>query len=154
METKNSLYRIPDYVVAYCKGRYTEVIEYLTDHEYGILFRKSEYDPDIKIVLLENEKGSTYIRCLVIRRVLPLTVMKNPMLLRAAELEYKTYNGMYPMSLEEARWKLIDEFPETNNICQPNSCLKLIKEKRNQNKLPLSDVMRISEERRLKICTV
>lgn len=150
MQKENSLYHIPEYVVAYCKGRFTEIVEYLTNDEFTKLFRRSQSNPDIKIRVLESEKDSSYIRCLVTRRVLPLTVKKNPMLLRAAELEYKTYNGEFPMSIQEARWKLIDEWPETNCICQPISCHILIKEHRKSARLPLSDVIRMAKERRSK----
>jgi hypothetical protein len=154
MENNTSPYSVPKYVAEYCKGRYTEVIEYLTDEEYSKLYRKSEQTSDLSIQVLGSERNSIYIRCLVRRRVLPLTVMKNPMLLRAADLEYKTYNGEYPISIQEAKWKLISEFPETNNICQSNSCHILIRKHRNHFNLPLSDVVRIAQERRVNPCTV
>lgn len=154
MAKENSLYHVPEYVVKYCKGRFTEIVEYLTEDQYKKLFRLSCNNPDIRIKLLENEKDSSYIRCLVIRRVLPLTVIKNPMLLRAAELEYKTYNGEFPISLQEARWLLMDEYPKTNCINQPYSCLELIKQHRTSFRLDLSDTIRISRERRTKSCIV
>lgn len=152
METITSLYDIPDYVAKYCKGRFTEVIEYLTDEQYSRLYRKSEESSDITLKVLPRERDSNYIRCLVTRRVLPLTVMKNPMLLRAADLEYKTYNGKFPISLQEARWILTDEYPETNNSFQPNSCRELIRKRKGQFKLCLSDTVRIANERRSKPC--
>ena len=155
---EKSLYDVPDYVVKYCTNRKTEVIEYLTEDQYKKLFRISCDNPDIKIRILEDSKDSIYIRCLVTRRVLPLTVMKNPMLLRAAELEYKTYNGDYPISIQEARWLLIDEFkhkyPEINSINQPISCLNLIRQHRTTFKLDLNNTIRIARERKEKTCTV
>lgn len=144
----NSLYVVPEYVSKYCQGRYTEIVEYLTDKQYSILYQKSQKDSDIKLKILGSEKDSQYIRCLVTRRVLPLTVMKNPMLLRAAELEYKTYNGEYPLSIQEAKWKLIEEYPETNNIAQSNSCHILIKQHKKTYRLSLNTVVRLAEERR------
>lgn len=143
-----SIYNVPIYVSQYCKGRTSEIIEYLTDKEYSRLIR----NPEIKVKVLDNEKGSIHIRCLITRRVLPLTVLKNPMLLRAAELEFKTYNGEYPISIQEARWILIDEYPQTNCIAQPYSCLELIRKRKNQFKLCLEDTIRISEERRGRLC--
>lgn len=158
MKTYSSIYQVPEYVAKYCKGRITEVVEYLTDLQYAKLFRIAQTNPDIKLRTLESEKDSAYIRCLVTRRVLPLTVMKNPMLLRAAELEYKTYNGEYPISLQEARWILVDEFidkyPDVNSINQPMSCLNLIRKRKQQFKLCLNDVVRIAYERRKRSCTV
>ena len=154
MHNQNSLYTVPIFVAQYCKGRYTEVVEYLTDNQYSVLFRKSQDNPDIKLRVLDSEKDSQYIRCLVTRRVLPLTVMKNPMLLRAAELEYKTYNGECSISLQEARWILEDEYPQTNNINQPNSVYLLIRRRKGQFNLSLSDVIRIAQERRQRLCTV
>jgi hypothetical protein len=84
--------------------------------------------------------------------------MKNPMLLRAAELEYKTYNGEFPISIQEARWILIDEYsdkyPELNSINQPISCLNLIRKHKGTFKLCLNDTVRIANERRQSLCTV
>ena len=154
MPKENSLYDVPEYVVKYCKGRFTEIVEYLTDEQYSKLYRRSEETSDVHLKVLPREAGSIYIRCLVTRRVLPLTVMKNPMLLRAAELEYKTYNGEYSISLQEARWLLIDEYPKTNCINQPYSCLELIRQHRTSHKLNLNDTVRICKERRNKSCTV
>jgi hypothetical protein len=157
MENQNSLFEVPEYVSKYCKGRYTEVVEYLTEKQYSRLYQISEKNSDVKLRLLDSDKDSQYIRCLVTRRVLPLTVMKSPLLLRAAELEYKTYNGEYPISIQEARWILIDEFkdqyPDLNSINQPTSCLQLIKEHRRTFKLCLNDTIRLANERRA-TCTV
>jgi hypothetical protein len=148
-------YDIPDFVVKYCIGRKTEVIEYLTDMQYARLSVKA----GVSVHIFNNqEKDSNYIRCLVTRRVLPLTVMKSDLLLRAAELEYQTYNGKFPISLQEARWILVDEFvkkyPDVNTIDQPISCLKLIRRRNKQFKLPLVVALRIADERKERKCTV
>lgn len=151
---EKSLYDVPEYVVKYCKGRYTEIEEYLTDKQFSKLYHLAEESSDITYKVLPSD--TSYIRCLITRRVLPLTVMKNPLLLRAAELEYKTYNGEFPISLQEARWLLVDEFkdkyPEVNSINQPISCLNLIRQHRRSFKLTLSDTVRISQERRNGLC--
>jgi len=158
MDTNHSLYNVPEYVRKYCKGRLTEVVEYLTEKQYSIYLRKYQHGEIKRLEVLGSEKDSQYIRCLVTRQVLPLTVMKNPMLKRAAELEYKTYNGEFPISLQEARWILVDEYgdkyPDLNSINQPTSCLVLIQHRRGQFKLCLNDTVRIANERRSRLCIV
>lgn len=156
---------VPHYVKVYCRGRKTEIMEYLTEKQFSRLIRihnlsqwsgnKTMYSPidndNILVQVLGGEEGC--FRCLITRKVRPLTVMKKPILLRAAELEYKTHSFDPPISLQEARWLLIDEFPETNNTAQPNSCIKLIEERRGTHKLSLSETVRKSAERKV-VCTV
>lgn len=138
--------RIPHFVKEYCANRFTEIIQYLTETQYKRLYRTD----GVKIKVLGNE--GDLIRCFITRPVLPLTITRNPMLLRAAQLEYQTWAVEYPISLQEARWVLIDEYPKTNCIAQPYSCLNLIKEKKGCLKLSLNRTIELSKERKFE-CT-
>jgi hypothetical protein len=163
----NNLFQIPDYVYDYCKNRQTEITEYLTIGKYRTASeRDSLIDSAITSVLRKpgvirvipfiSQDTEDYFKVVVIRKVLPLTVMKSKLLLRAAELESKTCRRDFPISLQEARYILIDEFgskyPDLNTICQPLSVLNLIRERRNQCTLDLVDTVRLAEERRAARC--
>lgn len=163
MEEKvTPLLDVPYFVKVYCQDRYSEVIEYLDDSSLKKLFSKEKLrlntgcksqkylGDNISLEVLENT--GNYTRCKIRRSVKPLTVMRNPMLLFAAELEYRTYAVTHPISLQEARYILVDNYPETNNISQSNSCLTLIKEKKGCFKLSLNDVRQISRERKGEKC--
>jgi hypothetical protein len=67
----------------------------------------------------------------------------------AAELEYRTWKVEFPITLQEARWKLIDSYPQTNNIAQPDSCLILIQERKGACKLSISEIVELATERRI-----
>jgi hypothetical protein len=71
------------------------------------------------------------------------------MLMYAAELEYRTWRVEYPISLQEARYLLIDSYPQTNNSAQPDSCLILIQERKGACKLTLSETIELASERRI-----
>lgn len=54
----------------------------------------------------------------------PLFVMEKEMLFDAAWMEFHLIDG--EMSLPEARYAIMGKYPQTNNICQPNSVLRLV----------------------------
>lgn len=137
----NSTIEVPYFVQRYCNGRFSEVVEYITDKKFDRLFRDG-----IQVSVLAKEEG--LLKCRVRRPVKPLTVMHNSMLLMAAELEYRTYEVSYPISLQEARWLLVDSYPKTNCIAQPYSVLKLIKEKKGSFKLSLDETIKLSKQRK------
>lgn len=142
---------VPNFIRFYCENRYTEVIEYLDKDEYTKIFRRARTG-EVKIVkAIAKESGLTKV--LVRYKVKPLTVMKNPMLKRAAELEFMTYATNYPISLQEARYILIDEYPQTNCLNEPISCLLLIRENKGCFKLSLNETVKLAEERRQMKCS-
>lgn len=140
---QGNLIDVPYYVIVYCQNRYSEVVEYLNERQ----LRKAYRDKECRIKVKGNEGGLT--KCVIKRPVKPLTVLRNPMLLYAAELEYRTWGVMHRISLHEARYLFVDTYPETNNVAQPNSVLKLIKEKKGALKLSLSQLCEIADERKI-----
>lgn len=138
----SSSIEVPYFIKVYCQNRYTEILEYLDDKTFKKLFR----DKEINIKVLDG-KGQ-YAKCLVTRPVKPLTVLRNPMLLMAAELEFRTYKTTHRISLQEARYLLIDSYPKCNCITEPYSALNLIKEKKGSFKLSLTEIVTLAKERR------
>jgi hypothetical protein len=133
---------VPHFVRIYCQNRTTEYTKYLDQ----IQLKKAFHNKDLKIKVLD--KIDDLVRCHITQIVKPLTVLKNPMLMYAAELEYRTWKVEFPITLQEARWKLIDSYPQTNNIAQPDSCLILIQERKGACKLNISETVEIATERR------
>jgi hypothetical protein len=134
---------VPHFVKVYCQNRTTEYTKYLDP----IQLKKAFHNKDLKVKVLD--KIDTLIRCHITQVVKPLTVLKNPMLMYAAELEYRTWKVEFPITLQEARWKLIDSYPQTNNIAQPDSCLILIQERKGACKLSISEIVELATERRI-----
>lgn len=133
---------VPHFVKIYCQNRTTEYIKYLDP----IQLKKAFHNKDLKVKVLD--KIDDLVRCYITQIVKPLTVLKNPMLMYAAELEYRTWKVEYPISLQEARWLLIDSYPQTNNVAQPDSCLLLIQERKGACKLTITETVEISKQRR------
>lgn len=134
---------VPYFVKVYCQNRTTEYIKYLNP----IQLKKAFHNKDLQVKTLGAIDDLT--RCLITQRVKPLTVLKNPMLMYAAELEYRTWRVDNPISLQEARWLLQDSYPETNcGVVYPTSSLILIKEHKGCCKLDLTEQSRIVAERK------
>jgi hypothetical protein len=133
---------VPHFVKVYCQNRTTEYTKYLDP----IQLKKAFHNKDLKVKVLD--KIDNLVRCHITQVVKPLTVLKNPMLMYAAELEYRTWKVEFPITLQEARWKLIDSYPQTNNVAQPDSCLILIQERKGACKLSISETVEIATERR------
>lgn len=139
---------VPHFVRIYCQNRTTEYTKYLDP----IQLKKAFHNKDLSVKVCKdghyNYGLEKLTRCRIIQRVKPLTVLKNPMLIYAAELEYRTWRVEYPISLQEARWLLIDSYPQTNNVAQPDSCLILIQERKGACKLSISETVELATERR------
>ena len=133
---------VPHYVKVYCQNRTTEYITFLNPTQ----FKRAFHNQDMKVKVLDKIDDLT--RCMITQNVKPLTVLKNPMLLYAAELEYRTWKVSYPITVQEARWLLIDSYPQTNNVAQPDSCLILIQERKGASKLTISETVEMSKQRR------
>lgn len=133
---------VPHFVKIYCQNRTTEYTKYLDP----IQLKKAFHNKDLKVKVLD--KIDDLVRCHITQIVKPLTVLKNPMLMYAAELEYRTWKVEFPITLQEARWKLIDSYPQTNNVAQPDSCLILIQERKGACKLNISEIVELANERR------
>lgn len=141
-----TLIDVPHFVKVYCQNRTTEYISYLNP----IQLKKAFHNKDLKIKVLGSIDNLT--RCQITAQVKPLTVLKNPMLMYAAELEYRTWRVDYPITVQEARWLLIDSYPKTNNVAQPDSCLILIQERKGACKLTISETVQMASERRRQKC--
>lgn len=142
---------VPHFVRVYCQNRTTEYTKYLDP----IQLKKAFHNKDLKVKVCPggyNYGTESLTRCLITQTVKPLTVLKNPMLLYAAELEYRTWKVEFPITLQEARWKLIDSYPQTNNVAQPDSCLVLIQERKGACKLDINETVDIARERRRQRC--
>lgn len=123
---------VPHFVKIYCQNRTTEYTKYLDP----IQLKKAFHNKDLTIKALDNIDDLT--RCLITQRVKPLTVLNNPMLMYAAELEYRTWKVEHPISIQEARWLLQDAYPKTNcGVIYPISSLILIRENKGCCKLSL-----------------
>lgn len=133
---------VPHFVRVYCQNRTTEYTKYLDP----IQLKKAFHNKDLKVKVLD--KIDNLHRCHITQIVKPLTVLKNPMLMYAAELEYRTWRVDYPITVQEARWLLIDSYPQTNNVAQPDSCLILIQERKGASKLTISETVELANERR------
>lgn len=142
IENDVPLIEVPHFVKVYCQNRTTEYIKYLDPIQY----KKAFHNPDLKVKVLD--KVDDLVRCYITQNVKPLTVLKNPMLMYAAELEYRTWRVSYPISLQEARWLLVDSYPQTNNVAQPDSCLILIQERKGACKLTISETVEVANQRR------
>lgn len=173
---------VPYFVKCYCNDRYTETREYLDEADLEKAFKRYKLKPlptsrisKIKkdepvfadcsnssffegenvehFIIICREDGLTKV--LAKYPVLRLTVMKKAMLKRAAELEFMTYATEYPISLQEARYQLVDEYPCTHKPftpyipwLNPDSCNNLIRETKGCFKLSLNETQEISEQRR------
>lgn len=134
---------VPHFVKIYCQNRTTEYTKYLDP----IQLKRAFHNKDLKVKVLD--KIDNLVRCHITQIVKPLTVLKNPMLLYAAELEYRTWRVEYPISLQEARWLLQDSYSETNcGAHYPISSLILIKENKGAYKLDLLEQQQIVAERK------
>lgn len=134
---------VPHFVKIYCQNRTTEYTKYLDQ----IQLKKAFHNKDLKVKILD--KIDNLIRCHITQVVKPLTVLKNPMLMYAAELEYRTWKVEFPISIQEARWLLQDSYPETNcGNCYPISSLLLIKEHKGSFRLDISMHQYVVEERK------
>lgn len=133
---------VPHFVKVYCQNRTTQYIKYLSPLE----LKKAFHNKDLNVKVLDKSDDLT--RCLITQQVKPLTVLKNPMLKYAAELEYRTWRVQFPITLQEARWLLIDSYPQTNNVAQPDSCLILIQERKGACKLDINETVEIAQQRR------
>lgn len=134
---------VPHFVRIYCQNRTTEYTKYLDP----IQLKKAFHNKDLTIKALDNIDNLT--RCLITQQVKPLTVLKNPMLLYAAELEYRTWRVEYPISVQEARWLLQDSYPETNcEPCYPISSRVLIRKQKGAYVLDMSEMAIIVESRK------
>lgn len=140
---------VPHFVKIYCQNRTTEYTKYLDPTQ----LKKAFHNKDLKVKVCPggyNYGTESLTRCYITQTVKPLTVLKNPMLMYAAELEYRTWKVEYPISLQEARWLLIDSYPQTNNVAQPDSCLILIQERKGACKLNINQTVELAQERRQK----
>lgn len=173
---------VPNFVRFYCQDRYTETLEYLDEKDLKKAFNRhslklitssrlseiKKNDPVLSnihsssfyegqnvehFIIIGREEGLAKV--LVKYPVLPLTVMKKAMLKRSAELEFLTYSTNFPISLQEARYQLVDEYPETNvnytpsiPWLNPHSCINLIRETKGCFKLSLNETVAISKQRR------
>lgn len=173
---------VPYFIKCYCKNRYTETREFLDEYDLEKAFKRYQLKklPDSQIskikendpvfadcsnssfyegenvehfIIVGREDGLTKV--LVKYPVLRLTVMKKPMLTRAAELEFMTYATNFPISLQEARYQLVDEYPNTHKPftpyipwLNPDSCINLIRETKGCFKLSLNETQEISMRRR------
>jgi hypothetical protein len=129
---------VPLYVKAYVYNRFVESIEWLDAKQFRFFvnqysLRVSENNDDRYI----NDKGMQLDKletidgirkCLVKWPVKATTIIKDPMLMRAAYLEFQTYAVRHRLSIQEAKYILIDEYPDTNcGEVYDESCHNLIR---------------------------
>lgn len=158
--------QVPLYVKAYIYNRFTETLEWLDAKQFRFFLNNynlksfddkgREIDPtdadrcsNDKGMQVEKIETSEGIRkCLIKWPVKATTILKSPMLKYAAYLEFQTYAVTHKLSIQEARYNLIDEYPDTNcGEVYPESCLNLIRENKGCHKLTYEQFVKMKAGR-------
>jgi hypothetical protein len=170
MESNNDTFTlkiaVPFYIKAYVYNRFIETIEWLDPRQFRFFVNTHNlkaYDTNGREIdvahtdRISNDKGMQLDKldsfegvrkCLVKWPVKATTILREPMLKTAAYLEFQTYAVRHRLSIQEARYNLMEEYPDTN--CSPTydeSCMNLIRENKGCLVLDFQQFQKLKAER-------